>query len=284
MLTVVLALGAALMYGLSDFIGGLLSRRTSAWAVAIVTQVTAVVAVGLAAVVLGGSPTGTDLLWGAFAGIGTGGGTAFLYRGLASGRMGVVAPLSAVGAALLPVAVGVVTGERPSVMVWVGIALAFPAIWLISTSGDGSSDDSTSAQRRLPAGVVDGLLAGLGFGLMFAALGQVPDSAGLAPLAAAEGGSILVIIGLALAFGQSWVPRDRVSLGGIVVGATAAVAAVLFLFASQAGLLAVASVLSSLYPAFTVLLAAVVLHERVHRSQGIGLVLALAAVAMVAAG
>lgn len=288
MLTVVLALGAALMYGLSDFMGGLLSRRSSVWAVAIVTQITAVVAVGGATLLLGGEPTAADLAWGAFAGIGTGGGTAFLYRGLASGRMGVVAPLSAVGAALLPVAVGFVTGERPELIVWAGIALAFPAIWLIATGEDGA--DSSAAPEepqsgsRIPPGVVDGILAGMGFGLMFAALGQVDDRAGLAPLAAAEVISVGAIVALATAFGQRWVPRDRASLGGIVVGGTAAAAAVMFLFATQAGLLTVASVLSSLYPAFTVILAALLLHEHVHRAQAIGLVMAVAAVAMVAAG
>ncbi|MGI8659380.1 MAG: EamA family transporter [Candidatus Limnocylindria bacterium] len=282
MLTVLLALGSALMYGLSDFLGGYLSRRTSVWAVAIVTQGAAVVAIGLTTALVGGDPTNADWTWGAVAGVGAGIGTAFLYRGLAGGRMGVVAPLSAVGSALLPVSVGVITGERPPLIVWSGIALAFPAIWLIARSSE--STDAAGAAGRLNAGVIDGLLAGLGFGLMFSALGQVPDSAGFAPLAASEAVSIPVIIGLALVMRQPWIPHDRASLGGVVVGALAAAAAVLFLLASQAGLLTVASVLSSLYPAFTVLLAAVLLRERVHRSQGIGLALAVGAVAMVAAG
>lgn len=282
MLTVTLALGSALLYGLSDFIGGFLSRRASVWSVAIVTQVAASVAVGAATVVVGGAPTSTDLAWGLFAGLGTATGTAFLYRGLADGRMGVVAPLSAVGSALLPVSVGVVTGERPALIVWAGIALAFPAIWLIARS----TDDATAPRCAggLNAGVVDGLLAGLGFGLMFAALGQVPDGAGFAPLVAAEAISIPLIVGLALLMRQPWVPRERASLGGVVVGLLAAAAAVLFLLATQAGLLTVASVLSSLYPAFTVLLAAFVLRERIHGAQGVGLALAVAAVAMVAAG
>ncbi len=285
MLTVLLALGSALMYGLSDFLGGYLSRRTSVWAVAIVTQGAAVIAIGLTTALVGGDPTNADWTWGAVAGVGAGIGTAFLYRGLAGGRMGVVAPLSAVGSALLPVSVGVITGERPPLIVWSGIALAFPAIWLIARSTESSeSTDAAGAAGMLNAGVIDGLLAGLGFGLMFSALGQVPESAGFAPLAASEAVSIPVIIGLALVMRQPWIPHDRASLGGVVVGALAAAAAVLFLLAAQAGLLTVASVLSSLYPAFTVLLAAVLLRERVHRSQGFGLVLAVAAVAMVAAG
>lgn len=282
MLTVLLGLGSAAMYGLSDFLGGLLGRRTSVWAVATVTQVTAGIAIGIATLAMAGNPSGADLAWGSLAGIGTGTGTAFLYRGLAAGRMGVVAPLSAVGAALLPVAVGVAIGERPAVIVWLGIGLALPAIWLITTSAD--PIHVTGRRQRLGAGVADGLLAGLGFGLMFAALGQVPERAGLAPLAAAEGVSIVVVITLAVLMGQRWLPRDRASLGGVAVGALAAAAAVLFLLATQAGLLSVASVLSSLYPGFAVLLAAAVLREHVSRSQALGLALAIAAVGMVAAG
>ena len=282
MLTIVLSLGSALMYGLSDFLGGVLARRASVWAVAVVTQVTALGIIGLAAVVLGGSPRAGDWTWGAVAGIGTGTGTAFLYRGLASGRMSVVAPISAVGAALLPVGVGVATGERPAPIVWLGIALALPAIWLVATTTEAS--DAGGEPRRVGAGVVDGVIAGLGFGLMFSALGQVPDEAGLAPLAAAEASSIVAVIGLATVMRQRWLPDDRSSLGGIGVGALAAGATVLFLFATQAGLLTVASVLSSLYPAFTVLLAAAVLRERVHRMQAVGLLMAVGAVAMIAGG
>lgn len=282
MLTVVLGLASAAMYGLSDFAGGFLSRRTSVWSVAVVTQITAMVLIGATALLMPGRPTGTELAWGAVAGIGTGTGTAFLYRGLAGGRMGVVAPLSAVGAAVLPVAVGLVTGERPSVMTWAGIAVAFPAIWLVSTAAD--PVDVGGRRHQLGEGVLDGLLAGLGFGVMFSALGQVTDTAGLGPLAVGEAISIAAVVGLAMVMRQPWLPRERESWGGTVVGALAAGATVLFLLASQAGLLTVASVLSSLYPAFTVLLAATVLRERVHRTQGVGLILAIVAVALVAAG
>ena len=287
MLTIGLALGSAVMYGLSDFFGGVLSRRASVWAVAVVTQVTALVAIGGLALPLGGTPTPEHWMWGAIAGIGTGTGTGFLYRGLASGRMSVVAPLSAVGAALVPVVVGTVTGERPPPIVWAGIVLALPAIWLIAMTTAASPDTAhpgATPVHGLDPGVVDGTLAGLGFGLMFAALGQVPDDAGFGPLAAAEMTSIPAVIALAAVMRQPWIPRDRESIGGVAVGALAAGASVLFLLATQAGLLTVASVITSLYPAFTVLLAAVVLGERVHRSQAVGLGLATAAVAMIASG
>lgn len=283
MTTIVLALAAAAMYGLSDFIGGVLAKRTSVWAVAVVTQLAATVIVGGAAAVLPGRAAGADWFWGAVAGLGTGAGTAFLYRGLASGRMGVVAPLSAVGAAVLPVIVGLVTGERPEPLTWIGIACAFPAIWLVSTAA-GESVTQGGTPRRLGDGVGDGLLAGLGFGVLFVALGQVPDEAGLWPLALAEVVSVVAVILLAVAFGQAWVPRELPAAYAVLVGALAAGANILFLFATQAGLLAVASVLTSLYPAFTVILAATLLRERIHGAQAVGLVLAGVAVGLVAAG
>lgn len=284
MLTVVLALAAAALYGLSDFVGGLVSRRASVWQVAVVTQIAAIVLVGVAALVIGGTPTTAEWLWGALAGIGTGTGTAFLYRGLAAGRMSVVAPISAVGAALIPVAVGFLTGDRPPILTWIGIACAIPAIWLVSTAPDPSRAEPGGSTGIVGPGVIDGVLAGIGFGLMFAALGQVSERAGLAPLAAAEATSIVAIAALATALRHAWLPRERESWMGLVVGALAAVAAILFLVASQTGLLTVAAVLSSLYPVFTVLLAAVVLRERVATAQAVGLVMALAAVVLVAAG
>ena len=166
-------------------------------------------------------------------------------------------------------------------MTWIGIALAVPAIWLVSSFAD--PVDVTGSPHRLGEGVVDGLLAGLGFGVMFAGLGQVPASAGLSRLALAELTSIPAVAALAAAVRQAWVPRDRASWAGVAVGGIAAGMSVLFLFASQSGLLAVASVLSSLYPAFTVLLAATVLRERVHAAQGVGLIMALAAVGLITA-
>jgi drug/metabolite transporter (DMT)-like permease len=279
MLSLGLALASAALYGLSDFLGGLVSRRASPWQVAVVTQVAAVVLIGAAAVLMPAQPTMGDLGWGALAGIGTGTGTAFLYRGLASGRMGVVAPLSAVGAALVPVVVGVATGDRPPLLTWVGIGCAVPAIWLVSTS-----TDAPGAGTRFGEGVVDGGLAGLGFGLMFSALGQVPESAGLWPLAAAEVTSVIAVVVLAAAMRQAWLPRDPRASWGVAVGALAAAATIAFLFATQAGMLAVAAVLASLYPVFTVLLAATLLRERIHGPQAIGLGLAVVAIAFVAAG
>jgi drug/metabolite transporter (DMT)-like permease len=281
--TVILALGSAIAYGLSDFLGGLFSRHSQVWPVAVVVQASGAACVLLAALLFAGDPTAAHLLWGLLSGVGSGLGTAFLYRGLATGRMSVVAPLSAVGSAVLPVLVGVVTGERPELLAWFGIVCALPAIWLVS-SGEGDEGLTGEPVSRAATGVVDGIVAGLGFGLLFVALGQVPDGAGLVPAGIGMAGSVFVVIALAAVLRQPWLPRERGAASGVLVGVIAAAATVLFQFATQSGLLTIASVLSALYPAFTVLLAVLVLREHIHRGQAVGLALAGGAVTLVALG
>ncbi len=285
-MTVVFALAASLAYGLSDFVGGLVSRRASAWSIAAISQLAAAFGVGAVAIVVGGSPTAGDLAWGAVAGIGAGAGTGMLYRGLGGGRMSVVAPLSAVGAALVPVAVGVATGERPSTATWVGVIVALPAIWLVAR---GSEHDEVLGEpksdcRPQSQDVIDGLSAGAGFGLLFVALGQVPEDAGLAPLAVMDVAAVIILTGIALALRQQLRLPAPITGYAALAGGLGAAATVLFLLATQSGLLTVASVLTSLYPATTVILAAVVLHEHISRWQGVGLGFAGIAVGLVAAG
>ena len=277
-MSILLSLAAALSYGLSDFNGGLFSRRGGAWAVSLLAQLGGTALVLLVVLADGGSPGATDLAWALLAGVANGFGTAFLYRGLSSGRMGVVAPVSGVGSVLVPVVVGLATGERPGALVWLGVLVAFPAIWLVSREPvDGPTTGSGS-------GLADGVLAGLGFGTLFAALAQIPAEAGFLPLALNQlvaGGAIIVV---ATTLRQPWVPRNRYALGGLVSGALGALATGLFQVATQHGYLTVAAVITSLYPAFTVLLAATVLREHVHRTQAFGLALCAGAVVMVAAG
>ncbi len=126
MTALLLALISAFAYGTSDFVGGVVSRRTSAWAVAFVVQATSAVAFLVAAPFLRLAPPGTDLLWGAVAGLGSGVGISFLFRGFSAGRMSVVAPLSAVGAAVLPALAGFALGERIGTLVLVGLLVAHP--------------------------------------------------------------------------------------------------------------------------------------------------------------
>lgn len=280
-MAILLALVSATAYGVSDFIGGIVSRRASAWAVAVLGNASATVCVALVALAVPGDPDAADFAWAAFAGVATGAGTGFLYRGFASGRMSVVAPVSAVGAALVPVLVGAVGGERFALPVWIGIAAALPGIWLVASVPE---EHRTGPRASLAEGLVDGLLAGLGFGVLFAALGQIPDAAGLWPLALTQGVSVPTVVVLALLLRSPWVPRGRPVRWAMLAGPLSAVATWSFLASTQRGYLTISGILASLYPATTVLLAALVLRERVHRAQGVGLGLCAVAVALVAAG
>ncbi|MEO6606030.1 MAG: DMT family transporter [Aeromicrobium sp.] len=275
-MAIVFSLISALAYGISDFLGGIIAKKASPWQVAVVGQTSSGFFSLIAALFISGSPTSNDIALGALAGLGGGFGVVFLYRGLATARMGVVAPLSAIGTALLPVAVGLATGDRPSKLAVIGIVCAFPAIALISRVVD-----DNPAHR---GGVTDGILAGVGFGALFVFLGQVGDDAGLYPLAASQVTSVLAIIVMATILRQGWVPRDRGSWKAVTMGPLGATAQGSFLYATHHGLLSVVSVISSLYPASTVLLAAVILREKIHGWQGVGLVFAIVAVALVAAG
>jgi drug/metabolite transporter (DMT)-like permease len=278
--TVLLSLLAAASYGLGDFNGGVFSKRGGPWAVSLVAQLSGTLLVLVVALVGGGDPTRADLGWALVAGLGNGFGTAFLYRGLASGRMGVVAPVSGVGAVLVPVVVAVVTGEQPGFAVWVGVVLALPAVWLVSQEPVGALDGPPGGG----SGLVDGILAGLGFGALFAALAQIPEEAGFLPLALNQLVAAVAIVAVAVSLRQDWAPRNRWALGGAISGALGALATGLFQVATQHGYLSVAAVITSLYPAFTVLLAAMVLREPVHREQALGLGLCAAAVTLVALG
>ncbi len=153
--------------------------------------------------------------------------------------------------------------------------MALPGIWFVSQEPD-------LADGPARGGVGDGVLAGLGFGTLFAALGQIPESAGLLPLAFNQLVAGAVIVAVALALRVDWVPRERAALVGLWCGALAAAATGAFLIATQHGELTITAVLASLYPAFTILLAASVLRERIHPTQGVGLALCGLAVVLVA--
>ncbi len=279
----VLALLAAFSYGLGDFAGGLGSKRGSPWMVALVSQLAGAVSVAVLALLLPGSPTAADFAWALLAGGFAGFGTLFLYRGLARGRMGVVSPVSGVGAALVPVLVGLAAGERPSSLVWLGMLAALPGIWLVSRIPEEYDVGDHGS------GLLDGVLAGAGFGGMFAAIAQVDEEAGYLPIVLDQfvGGVVLLVVAVALRV--DWVPRLRdgqaaAVAAGVFAGVLAGASTALFLAARHAGHLVVAGVLTALYPAFTVLLAALLLRERVHRSQAVGLGLCLACIALVVAG
>lgn len=276
-MAILFSLLAAASYGLSDFVGGLVSQRVTPWAIALVSQVGGAALFLVGSLIVDGTVTADTWRWSALAGLGNGIGTAFLYRGLSTGRMGVVAPVSGVGAALVPVVAGLVLGERPGAVVWLGIVAAIPAIWLVARVPTGADGPTRS-------GLGDAVLAGLGFGTLFAALAQVPESAGLLPLAFNQLIGAVVVVGVAQALREAWLPRRPVALVGLLCGGLGATGTGLFLLATRDGLLTVSAVITSLYPAFTVVLAAGLLREQVHRAQAAGLGLCAVAVVLVAVG
>ncbi|MGB9377949.1 MAG: EamA family transporter [Mycobacteriales bacterium] len=280
-MSVLLALAAAVAYGASDFIGGLLSRRASFLQVAVVAQTFATLAT-LAALPFTShvDPSALSMGWGAAGGVGGALGVLALYRGLGAGRMSVVAPISGVIAAGVPVLAGLLLGERPSMLAAGGIVLALPAVWLVS-SGDQHAVDGAASSA---AGVLDGLLAGLGFGLLFLGLGRAGPGVGLWPVAAAATASWVVLLVAAVVGRAARRPSGVVVAGSAAVGGLAATATVLFFLATHRGLLALASVIASLYPAVTVLLARFALSERFGRLQMLGLGMATVAVVLIVAG
>lgn len=279
MLALALALVAAVAYGLADFTGGLVSQRANPWSVALVAQVVGAASTVVVALLWPGEPTGRDFAWALAAGVANGVGTAFLYRGLSSGRMGVVAPISGVGAALIPVLVGVALGERPALLAWLGIAVAAPGIWLVAREpATGASDPGTAR------GALDGVLAGVGFGTLFVCLERISDDAGFLPLALNQAVAGVAVVGVAAAYGAPWWPRQRRALLGGISGVLALAATASFLLSTHHGYLSITAVITSLYPAVTVVLAASVLREPIRRDQTAGLLCCLAAIGLVAAG
>jgi len=274
-MVVALALGAALAYGLSDFLGGLAARRLHVTIVTLVVQAAGAVLALAVAVGAGAASSGTVAAWGAVAGVGSAVGTLALYRGLAVGRMAVVAPVSAVTTAAIPAVVGIIGGEQLSALGWVGVAVAVPATVLVSRVPD---------SHEGPTGVREALLAGVGFAVLFLGLHRAGTGAGTWPVAWE------MVVSTALLVPFAWVawrgPQrgswSRTPVLTALVGSVLVLAgSQLFLVASSHGL-AIASVVTSMYPAFTVLLAIGVLRERTGPAQAVGLGLAAASVALLA--
>ncbi|MDA0564570.1 EamA family transporter [Streptomonospora sp. S1-112] len=278
----VLALASACCYGVVDFGGGLLARRAHFAAVALLGQAGGLLAALAAApLVPGGAPGLTDLAWGALSGVGTGVGMVFLFRGLTRGAMTVVVPVSAVSGVALPVLVGVLLlGDRPTALAWVGIAAAAPALWLVARPGGGGGPVDSART----AAAVDALVAGVGVAVQYVALAQAGPDAGIWPVAAGRVTAVLTVLPLVLPALSRLRMSARDALAAGALGVVAAVALVFYLLAAHDGLMVVAVVLASFYPAIPVLLGVAVLRERVAPPQVAGLVGAAAAVALLSTG
>ena len=276
----VLALGSALVYGVSDYVGGRVSRRSAPVVVALVAEVSLfMVMLVVVPLVETSTPSDAAVWWGVAGGLAGSSGVLGLYIALARGNMTVVAPITGVVAAALPVIVGVALGERPTGLSSAGIVAALVAVLLIGgIVGVSHVDVST---------VVLAAVVGAAFGMLFVAYSRTGDDAGLWPLLTARFGAtpLLVVAFVVMRRGRRSVRWERTAaLPGVVIGLLIGVANGLYLLAARRGMLSVVAVLVALYPASTVALASVLDGERASRSQLVGMGLAVAAVTMITLG
>jgi drug/metabolite transporter (DMT)-like permease len=296
-MSVPFALPAAITYGIADFTGGLAARRAPVLVVTVVAQAAGLVSLLFVVGLVAGRPSAAAFGFGALAGIAGASGLLLYLRALAVGPMGVVAPISAVISAGLPLAVGLVGGERLGPVAVLAVAVALVAI-LLATAG-------TRKDAAASTGLLLGLAAGVGFGLFFIGLDATPPDSGLWPLLGGRVVSVTLLACLVLRHHLPLPTRTRAaSLAGgpglpakagvrsrtlapvllmVVCGVVDTFANVLFLVATRLGDLGISSVVVSLYPVVVVLMARVVLGERLTRTQFLSAALALTASALLAA-
>lgn len=263
-------------WGSGDFAGGLLARRAPVLGVVLVSQlVGTVLALGMAVVRGETMPLASDLPWSIAGGVTGGIGIVALYRGLAVGRMGVVAPVTGVLAAVIPVVFGIAVEGLPTALVVVGIGLAIVAVILVSRVDDG---------RGGASGLGLALVSGVAIGSFGIAINQISLDHAFGPLAIIRTSEALLIGAIIVIGRQAWRVERRLLPAMAGVGLLDMAGNAGFILAVQAGSLAIAAMLSSLYPVTTVVLATIVLHERVTRSHAVGIGLAVAAIVCIAAG
>ena len=277
-MAVILGLAVAAAYGTADFFGGFASRRSPLASVVVLSQAVGLVFIGALVFVIDGSLDASKAGFAAAAGLIGGAGLTALYRGLAIGRMNVVAPVTAVGAAVLPVVWGLASGERPAPIALAGVVLAIVAIVFVSRIPGDEAAAAGGTQALVLA-----VFAGIGFGIVFIVLAETGDGTGLWPLLVMRVTSV-TLLGLgAIATRRSLAPGSTAAVRLIAVtGVLDVTANALFVFASQEGLISLVAVLSSLYPAFTVLLARIVLSERLGRMQTAGIAMAATGILLIA--
>jgi drug/metabolite transporter (DMT)-like permease len=273
--TAAYALAAVLAWGTSDFLGGYATRRANAFLFTVVVNIGGLLLVGtLASATHAPFPSGRSAAWVLAGGISGGAALAIFYRALSSGRMGLTAPVAAVLGAAIPAAVSMFTEGLPGKIPLLGFAFAVIGLWLITRTEEGSK----------PEGIGLAVLAGLGFASFYLCVHQAGDTSALWTASLTRTGGLIITAMIVLASRKF---RDITPAGvrwGVLTGCVDSMGTILFVRASQTGRLDEAVVLSSLYPAVTVLLARLFLKEHFTRWRFVGLLAALAAVPMIAAG
>ncbi len=284
-MAVLLGVVVAVSFGSADFLGGRASERASTLSVLFVGPVVAAAGALLVALVVSARVHGGDLGYGAAAGVANVVGLFFLYGGLARARMGIVAPLTAVVAAVVPIGWALLRGERPSAIVLVGATCAVIAGGLIARESDAATDDASA--RATASGVGYALGAGVMLGSALVLYSETADASGFWPIFASRATGLAVVgivVAVLAARGARAVPAGsslRLAAGAGVLDITATT---VLLVAIRTGLLVVVAPVASLAPAFTVVWAWVLLDERISPTQIAGLGLALVGLVLVAAG
>ncbi len=292
-MSILLAFACAVVYGVADYCGGRASRTAASTMVALAGQATSLVVGVIVVAVMGTSVPGWhDWLWGGVAGVASAVALIAFYHALSHGAMTVVAPITAVTSAALPVAYGLISGERPSALAYAGMAVAVVAVALVS----GAVGTRHTHTARLTIGLA--FLAGLGFAVIFVALGRTSSSSGMWSLVASRMVSVVLVGGSVLATfirtsdrrGSAPLAPPRPPPGWAVwrlaalAGALDMSANVLYLLAVRRGLLSIVVVVAALYPVSTVCLAFGLDRERVSKSQALGMGLAIGALVLVSLG
>ncbi len=273
--TIIFGLAASLFWGSGDFSGGLASRRDNAASVVLAAYtVGCVLLVILALIWREAFPSPINVLWGGLSGVSGAIGLIAFYSALSIGRMGIIAPVSAILTAGIPVLFSAYTQGLPSLLQLGGFVLALFAIGLVSRP---------ERAKGRPEGLGLALIAGCGFGCFFVLISRVSPGATFWPLAVARLTSVGVLLVVISIRRQKILPKKSITLLVILAGVLDALGNAFFVFATHVGRLDVAAILSSLYPVATVLLATLILHERMTRIQTLGILLALLAIPMISA-
>lgn len=271
---VALALGAAWFYGSADFYGGLASRRITAYQVMVISALIGLFTMTGLAIIWGEAwPAPHMIVWGGAGGLVGTLGLIALYQGLVTGRAAVVSPVSGVIGAAIPVVFGAITAGLPGVFQLAGFAVAIPGIWLVTTT---SADESMGSGD----GFLLGVLAGVAFGLFFICIAQIGPGAVFGPLAISKASAGLLALVL-VAITRLRLPSFKDNTTAILAGALDPAANALFLMSSHYTRLDVAAVLASLYPMSTVVLSRLVLKEHIVGLQWVGVILCMAAIALI---
>lgn len=275
------ALLSAASFGVSDFVGGYAARQIVALRVVLVSTPVSMVLLGILAVVAGGPISSEAVIWGSLGGISQALGIWWFYAALGAGPISVVSPLSALVDASVPVAVGVALGERPGPVAIGGIVLALIAVVLISRE---ATDEDVKPHPFTGKVVWLTIGSGLTLGLNFVLIDQTPVESRLWPLLFARAAATVLVVVMAASTRNLRLPTGLPMRLALLAAGLDTAANVTMLLALHDSLLSLGSVLIALYPAATVVLAIVVLRERVHRMQVLGMGLALVAVAMITGG